>query len=40
MCFWFPRDGHTALIWAALGGHVETFKCLIENGADVETENE
>ena len=29
------QEGRTALIWAAMNGHTEAVKALIEKGADV-----
>jgi hypothetical protein len=33
------QEGRTALMWAAMNGHTEAVKALIENGADVKVKD-
>ena len=34
-----PQDGHTALMWAALRGHSETVRVLVQHGADLNVQD-
>jgi ankyrin repeat protein len=33
------EEGNTALHWAAVGGHVQLVKLLLDNGADIEAKS-